>query len=181
MALIIEDGSQVANADSYVSVVDAEAVAEYYGLEFTGDIEKGLKAAYKWLNTLETQMQGRRLSDIDTATTQTGIFPRTPVLLRGNLIDKNSIPVELIEAQVIAAYANESSNILLPTNQSTTGSIKKEGLVGGVVQEFYQGSNLDSNETNPALQLALQVLDGLTKEAVGSGLFGGAAIVKGYS
>lgn len=181
MALIIETGNQTSGANSYIAVADAESVAESYGISFSGNIETSLKAAYKWLNTQESKLQGKRLSDIDTATTQTGVYPREPVYIRGNLIDKNSIPVELIETQVLAAYANEQSSILLPAVESTTGSIKKEELVGGVIQEFYQGSSLDSNETNAALQLAIQTLEPLTKEAIGGGMFGGVGIVKGYS
>ncbi len=180
MALIIEDGTQVLNADSYITVADAEAVASSYGLTFSGDTETALKAAYKWLNTQESQLQGKRLSDTDTATTQTGIYPRKPVYIRGNLIEENSIPVELIEAQVLAAYANESSSILLPTIGNTTGSIKKEELEGVGSQEFFEGSALDSNETNSALQLAIATLEPLTARALG-GVFGGRSIVKGYS
>lgn len=181
MALIIETGNQVADANSYATVAIAEAVAETFGITLGGNVEVNLKTAYKWLNTQESQLQGKRLSDIDTATTQTGVYPREPVYIRGNLIDKNSIPIELIETQVLAAYANEQSSILLPAVESTTGSIKKEELVGGVIQEFYQGSSLDSNETNAALQLAIQTLEPLTKEAIGGGMFGGIGIVKGYS
>lgn len=180
MALIIETGNQVADANSYITVADAEVVASTYGLTFTGNTETSLKAAYKWLNTQESQLQGKRLSDIDTSATQTGIYPREPVYIRGNLIDKNSIPVELIEAQVLAAYANEQSNILLPTVASTTGAIKKEELEGVGSQEFFEGSALDSNETNSALQLAIATLEPLTIQALG-GLFGGRSVVKGYS
>jgi hypothetical protein len=180
MALIIETGNQVADANSYITVADAESVAESYGISFSGNVETALKAAYKWLNTQESQLQGKRLSDIDTATTQTGIYPRKPVYIRGNLIDENSIPVELIEAQVLAAFANEQSSILLPTIGSTTGAIKKEELDGVGSQEFFEGSALDSNETNSALQLAIATLEPLTTRALG-GLFGGRTVVKGYS
>lgn len=180
MALIIETGNQVADANSYITVADAESVADSYGISFSGDVETALKAAYKWLNAQESQLQGKRLSDIDTATTQTGVYPRKPVYIRGNLIDENSIPVELIEAQVLAAFANEQSSILLPTIGSTTGAIKKEELDGVGSQEFFEGSSLDSNETNSALQLALATLEPLTTRALG-GLFGGRNVVKGYS
>jgi hypothetical protein len=180
MALIIETGNQVAGANSYITVADAESVAESYGVSFSGNVETALKAAYKWLNTQESQLQGDRLSDIDATTTQTGIYPRKPVYIRGNLIDENSIPVELIEAQVLAAFANEQSSILLPTIGSTTGAIKKEELDGVGSQEFFEGSALDSNETNSALQLALTTLEPLTTRALG-GLFGGRTVVKGYS
>lgn len=180
MALIIETGNQVADANSYITVADAESVADSYGISFSGDVETALKAAYKWLNAQESQLQGERLSDIDTATTQTGIYPRKPVYIRGNLIDENSIPVELIEAQVLAAFANEQSSILLPTIGSTTGAIKKEELEGVGSQEFFEGSALDSNETNSALQLAIATLEPLTTRALG-GLFGGRTVVKGYS
>ena len=107
MDLIIETGKQGADANSYATVAIAEAVAETFGLTLGGNVEVNLKASYKWLNTQESQLPGKRLSDIDTATIQTGLYPRKPVYIRGNLIDENSISVELIESQALAAFANE--------------------------------------------------------------------------
>ena len=180
MALIIDTGNQVADANSYATVAIADALAETFGITLGGNVEVNLKAAYKWLNTQETQLQGKRLCDIDTATIQTGIQPRKPVYIRGNLIDENSIAVELIESQVLAAFANEQSSILLPAIGSNKGAIKKEELDGVGSKEFFGGSALDSNETNSALQLALATLQPLTTRALG-GLFGGRAFVKVYS
>ena len=111
---------------------------------------------------------------------QSGIYSRKPVYIRGNLIDENSIPVELIESQVLEAFADEQSSILLPAIGSTTGAIKKEVLECVGAREFFEGSAHDSYETKTALQLALATLEPLTTRALG-GLFGGRAVIKGYS
>ena len=183
MALIIETGSQVVDANSYVSLADARTIATAYGVTLATDdaeAEKNLIVAYQWLKTpdIESTLQGERLSDLDTTTTQTGCYPRTAVYIRGNLIDKNTIPPELIEAQVIASYANQSQSILMPATASTSGAIKKEQLDGVGLVEYYEGSSGDS--TTSQLNLALELLKPLLKSAISSA-FGSPYAVKGYN
>ena len=183
MALIIEDGTQIAGANSYVSLADARTIATAYGATLATDdaeAEKNLIVAYQWLKTpdIESTLQGERLSDLDTSTTQTGCYPRTPVYIRGNLIDKNTIPLELIEAQVIASFANQSQSILMPATASTSGAVKKEQLDGVGTVEYYEGSAGDS--TTSQLNFALELLKPLLKSALSTS-FGSPYAVKGYN
>ena len=79
--LVIEDGTIIDNAESFVSFADAKIKADSYGITFTDDETLGqiyLRGAYLWLvNLYETQLQGQRISP-----NQTGIFPRDGVTAR---------------------------------------------------------------------------------------------------
>lgn len=183
LMLIIEDGSQVANANSYTELANARTVAAFYGITLTTDdtaLENNLIAAYNWLNTLESQYQGVRLSDIDTDTSQTGVWPRKPVYIRGNLQDGNSIPLELIESQVVAAYAAESGSLFIPPTPSTTGAVIEESLDGVGSVKYAKGYTPTGLDANQALNFAKQLLEPLLETALGAG-GGGMQIKKGYS
>lgn len=176
MALAIEDGSVVANANSFISVTDAQALADDFGITLDAvDAEKNLKIAYRWLITQERTLQGGRVG-----TVQTGVYPRYPVELRGVELDSDAIPSELKEAQVWAAYAQETASILAPAVEGTSGAIKREKLDGVGEQEYFQGRALSGNDVNSALQYALQLLYPLTNAALGTAQ-GGLRVVKNFS
>lgn len=183
MPLVIEDGTQVANANSYVSLADARTIAAQFGVVLDADdttAENNLIIAYNWLNTLESEFQGRRLSDIETATTQTGVWPRSPVYIRDNLQDKNSIPNELIQSQVIASHANESGNILAPSIPSSTGSVIEETLEGVGSLKYDKGYTPTGNDANTWYNFAYNLLNPLFESAI-TGASGGLAVKKWYS
>ena len=78
MALIVEDGTIVPSADSFLSLVDARLLAVNYGLTLPIDdteAEIALRNGYLLLLTEERNLQGSRVS-----AEQTGIFPRKNVL-----------------------------------------------------------------------------------------------------
>lgn len=179
--LIIEDGSQVAGANSYLDLAEARTTAAFFGVTLTSDdaaLETNLKVAYQCLNSFESELQGSRLSDQDTSTTQTGVYPRSPVSIRGNIIGANVIPDELKYSQVIAAYANESQSILMPATASTSGAVKKEQLDGVGTIEYYEGSAGDS--TTAQLSFAESQLKPLLKSALNISTGGGGVFVKSY-
>lgn len=176
MALVIEDGSQVAGSNSYISVTDAQLLADDFGITLNAtDAEKNLKIAYRWLITQERTLQGDRVG-----TVQTGVYPRYPVEIRGIAIGSDVIPNELKEAQVWAAYAQETASILAPDIESTSGAIKRERLDGVGEQEYFQGRSLTGNDANSALQYALELLYPLTNAALGTAQ-GGLRVVKNFS
>ncbi len=77
MALTVEDGTVVPNADSFLNLADARALATNCGLEISADdttAEVQLRQAYLALVVYEPQLQGYRVSS-----EQTGIYPRTGV------------------------------------------------------------------------------------------------------
>lgn len=184
MPLIIENGTQVENANSYTDLANARLVAANYGITLDADdttAENNLIIAYNWLNTLEEEYQGVRLSDQDTSTSQTGVWPRSPVYIRGNLQGNNTIPDELIRSQVVASHANESGSILIPIIPSTSGSIKRETLDGVGTLEYFEGYTPSGEDANSALNFAKSLLEPLLESALNGGASGGLKVNKGYS
>jgi hypothetical protein len=182
MPLVIEDGTQVAGANSYTDLANARLIAGQFGLELDTDdtaAENNLIVAYNWLNTLESEFQGARLSDQDTNTNQTGVYPRSPVYLRGNLIGANVIPLELIQAQVVASHGNQSGNILTP-EIPTTGAVTREKLDGVGEIQYKEGYAPSGDNANSSLVFANSLLSPLLKSALGI-TGSGLTLVKGYS
>ena len=93
--LIIEDGSVVANANSFVTDDEYKAYAKLKGYSVPAtqpDREANLANAYDFLNfTYEQQLQGSRV----TPQTQTGIMPRNYIYAYGALVANTSIPQDL--------------------------------------------------------------------------------------
>lgn len=133
MSLIIENGTGVANADSYQTEVDAQATALLYGISLPSDVteaETALRQGYLNLNTNESLLQGYRVYQV-----QTGIFPRYDVYANGFLVPNDSIPQDVIMAQLYAASAIASG---VDVNAIDNGQNLKSFNVDGVYSEEYQ-------------------------------------------
>ena len=98
MPLIVETGAIVPNADSYISLADARALAANYGLELPEDdtaAEVALRNGTTYVGLAEPQMCGHRVS-----AEQSLAYPRTGVTLNGFPVANNVIPKQVILAQV---------------------------------------------------------------------------------
>lgn len=134
MALVIEDGTIVANANSYVT--DAEYVAyaaargKTIGLDAAArEIELILANDY-----LEGQeFKGWRVEPDN----QELAWPRSNVLANGRFIDSGTIPKELKNAQIEAAIA---ANTLELQINSLSGNVQKERLGEMEVSYFSHGN-----------------------------------------
>jgi|TARA_Y100000310_G_scaffold170377_1_gene170519 hypothetical protein len=165
MSIIVEDGTVVADANSFVSIADARTIALSYGLELTGvddDAKLALVMAGRWLKQKEKTLQGCRLSG-----SQTLPYPRTPVEVYGDLKESSFIPQELIDSQVVAAVEQSIVGGILASSQSATASsVKKEKLEGVGETEYFEGGTADSTSAN--IKLAISLLTPLTKSALAS-------------
>jgi hypothetical protein len=110
MALIIEDGTGVLNADSYVTVAECEAFAiAYYGASLAGSPQKkeaALRTAALFMNSLP--WQGRRTfgRNQGLAWPRTGLEDGERIEDgEGNEISETEIPEEIKNAQHIFARA----------------------------------------------------------------------------
>jgi len=161
MALIIEDGTGVANADSYQTEVDAQALAVLYGITLPVDIteaETALRQGYLNLNTYEPLLQGGRVYAV-----QTGVFPRSNVYANGFLVASDSIPDDIKLAQLYAASAIAGG---VDTNAVDNGQNLKSFNVDGVYSEEYQdGARI---KVNSRIQGVYNSLYPYTKLAAGS-------------
>ena len=148
MALIIENGTVVANANSYDTLANAQAFLDLIGLNDTAIDEPSMIRAYYYVNSFENQYQGQRVS-ID----QTGSFPRSGVVINGFPLPQTTIPPQLIQAQAYAAYYEVvNPGITQPNGNGAT--ITHEEISGAVAVD-YADNGISSDTFNMASVTAL--------------------------
>ena len=124
--LVIEDGTVVANANSYASDAEMKAHANLRDLTVPAtqpERESLLIIAMDYLASQEAKMQGSR-----TDTTQLLSYPRTGVDIYGASLGYNSIPIQLKNAQIEAAIAANSQSLLVNTSSKNIASEKVDVL-----------------------------------------------------
>jgi hypothetical protein len=171
--LIIEDGSVVANANSFVTDDEYKAYAKLKGYSIPAtqpDREANLANAYDFLNfTYEQRLQGSRV----TPQTQTGIMPRNYIYAYGALVANDSIPQDFKNAQMLAAF---SINDGVDTNAvKDSANLAGFSVGNGAYSESYQsGSSTPTLAQMPAVSRVLKPYTnaglsggGLYKESMG--------------
>jgi hypothetical protein len=157
LVLTIEDGTVVADADSFIDLFDARTLALNIGLTLpVDDTEAEVKLRQGYLNLLQRErtLQGSRISAI-----QTGIFPRSNVMSNCFNIDSDAIPSGVILAQL---YATDAITSGTETNGTQTGErLKSFNVVQTTYSETYQDGS--SQSTNPSIQGVYNALYPLTK------------------
>ncbi len=159
MALIIEDGSIVAGANSFATVVECRAYCDARALVLPtadADVEVLLINAADYLFTLEEDYQGLRVDS-----TQVLPFPRETVILYGADIS-GTIPQILKDGQSRLAFDATTTTL-----QATgAGRVTKEETVGPVGVEY-----AEDGVSNPQAQptAALTILKPLFKASAGTG------------
>lgn len=160
MALIIEDGTGVTGANSYIDVETARAYASARGLSLPvadAEVERLLIKAMDFIESFRGEFQGLKTS-IDQALQ----WPRTGASLDGYDLATDAIPTVLASAQAqLAADANLQD--LMPVG---TG---KEVLMERV--DVVQVQYAETGDNNP--QPIFTKAEALLKPLLKSGLFGG--------
>jgi hypothetical protein len=162
MALIIEDGSGVAGANSYISVTNAKAYAAARGLTIgTVDaaIEILLTKALDYIEALRGEFQGSK-----TDATQALQWPRAGAYLDGVEIEDDEIPAVLPMAQAqlaVDAYTLD----LMPVGDGR--AVVRERVEGAVEVQYDPGGNTNAQ---PSLTAAMALLEPLLESAIGGGL-----------
>ena len=112
MALIVEDGTGLADADSYISLVDARIIAANYGYILPDDdteAEIALRQGADYVDLSEPSFTGTRLND-----TQALAWPRSNAYkCIGNtyiILASDSVPSDVQRAQVVAAAEYGAGN-----------------------------------------------------------------------
>ncbi len=132
MALIVEDGSIVPNADSYISLADARTLAANYGWELPAadpDAEIALRNGAGYIGLQEAQLCGTRVS-ADQALS----FPRQGITLYGFPFAADAIPQQVKIAQVASAVEYGAGS---DVRASTDGRLTTEERVEGAVTVRY--------------------------------------------
>jgi hypothetical protein len=158
MALIIEDGSQVVGANSYVSDVEYVAYAALKGLTIGAtdalrEIE--LLRAMDYLQNLEQSWQGTRASS-----TQDLSFPRYNVLLYGYLLSSDKIPKELKNGQFEAAFYSNGNSLLISGEESNVASFSVDGAVS---ESYFKGGSSAKVRLDAVQAMLRPLLEDTTK------------------
>lgn len=147
MALVIEDGTIVADADSFVSVAEIRGYALERGVVLSAtdsDVEILARKAMDWFRSIEDTLNGTRV-----AKAQTLPYPRCNVKVYGFDVEETEIPELVKEIQMQAAFDANTVD-LLPTHAATpTGAIKKE--VVDVLETEYHRPGASAIDFNPYL------------------------------
>jgi len=148
MALIVEGGTGLAAADSYISLADARTYAENYGYTLPVDdteADVALRKGAKYVDLFESSFSGQRLND-----TQALAWPRIYAYkcLGNNQIQipSDSVPVEAKNAQVIAA-ATYGAGTDVRSNNDGLG-IASEEVTGAVKVSYF-----DNGKTGGSIEI----------------------------
>lgn len=131
MALIIEDGSIVASAQSYATAAELASYAALRGTSITADEteqEQLLIKAMDYLEGLRDKFKGVKVS-----TDQSLQWPRSGVTIDGLSVSYEEIPRELLYAQLALAIEAYSTDIM--PNLPSTGDVTRE-KVGPIEVEY---------------------------------------------
>ena len=130
MAIIIEDGSLVANANSYATEAEMATYAADRGVTITGTSAILLIQAMDFID-------GKRFIGSKLDINQSLQWPRTGVLIDGFYIPVDSIPISLKEAQIEVALAYDTDNDPL----AIQGRETRREKIGELEVEYTGGSS----------------------------------------
>jgi hypothetical protein len=152
MALIVETGAGVSNADSWVSLANATTHFANYGGFWTGADaakEQALRRAALWLSTFI------RWNGAKAYTGNMLAWPRIGMMdCDGNSIAENTIPPQIVMAQLAAASAElQSPGILTPS--ITPGAQTKREKVDVIEVEYMTPKDMGFPDStyDPLMQL----------------------------
>lgn len=154
MSLVVEDGTGVADAESYISVADADAYfaargnAAWAGLDETSKeaaLRKGcdyLESFYKW--------KGMRAT-----ATQTLSWPRKCVVVDGVAVPSDSVPSAVSRANAELALRASSGDLA-----ADEGSQVTRETVGPITVEYAQGARQNPRYAGVDAMLSAYTLGG---------------------
>lgn len=124
MALIVEDGSIVTGANSYVSTTDLTTYATARGVTLVADEEQLLIKAMDYIESL-------RFKGVKRTQDQALQWPRINVVIDNYTFDSDAIPQELINGQCEVAIAIDQdldplANIERSTKKEKVGPLEVE-------------------------------------------------------
>ena len=158
--LIVEDGSGVELANSYQDLIDARSLAAKIGLTLPVDdteAETALINGALYLQVYESDICGSR-----TTTVQGLMFPMVGAELRGSTVSDDAIPIEVKQAQIIAA--NDFANGGSAWGTKDKGQIIAAHSVDGAVSQSYFNSGKTGDDYKiPRIEMIMSAFCGLAK------------------
>lgn len=136
MSIIVEDGSNVADANSYVDVAYATTYASGRGLLLPTDEATLAPLLVRAFDYVEAQRA--RYKGIKTYPYGGSQWPRTGVVIDGEEIGEKQIPREIRQAQVRVAVELHSG---VDAHVSRQGPQKKRDKTGPLDSEYFAGTD----------------------------------------
>jgi hypothetical protein len=155
MSLIIEDGSIVADANSYVTIDEARSYATARGLTLPAsdaDLTAQLISSIDYLEAQRARYQGTKVSALQVLQ-----FPRYNVVIDGIEQDPTLIPSILKQAQIRLAIEANSGVTLMPTR---SGGFIVEDTVGPITTKYSDKVAVSIEPEITAVDALLQPLYG---------------------
>lgn len=152
MALIVEDGSIVADANTYLTEAEANTLLEGYGFVLTpATAEANLRTAAQYLESFRRLYQGAKVSSAQTLQ-----FPRQGLLIDCFLIASDTIPEQLKIAQALAAYEESVGKNLQATSNGQT--IIEKSVAGAVTVKYADHSQNSAQLNFPQIDTQIEPL-----------------------
>ena len=160
ITITVEDGSNVANANSFVTIVEARAYAVERGVTLSApddDVAVQIIKAKDYLESFANRYQGE-MTNADQALQ----WPRTDVYLYGSetVFPSNAIPKELKAAQNATVVALAQGVDIMP-NYSASDFVTRE-KVGPIETEYADPTKVGIVPTLSAVDSLLAPLFGST-------------------
>lgn len=159
MALILEDGTVVANAQSFVEAVDLAAYAALRGISFPAleaDQEQLLIKGMDYLLNREGEFKGSRVS-----AAQTLPFPRSGVYIFDFPLDSTTVPEQAKNAQIEAALFENTDSLL----KNITNKNIQSSAVGSLRESYFNGGSWEvvrADRVNAQLTQLIENSSGIT-------------------
>jgi hypothetical protein len=143
--LVIEDGTIVAHANSFVTDAEFKSHANIRNVAIPAtqpDREALLILAMDYIRDTEPRMKGERVTQGQLLS-----FPRIDVSFHGFFINSDTIPEQLKSAQIELAIQAFKSDLLI---SETTNNLQSFSVDGVYSESYYQGGTYPSVRTDKA-------------------------------
>lgn len=147
MALVVEDGTLVTGADSYITLAEFKAWADKRGISYGTD-EAVTQQIYRAMDYIESLDFIGQKSDEN----QSLQWPRDQVIIDGYYIDSDEMPAELKVAVYESVKAEIDGDSRMTASDRRTISEKVDSI------QVTYASNADVKRSIPAVMKALRKL-----------------------
>jgi hypothetical protein len=150
--LIVENGSLVENANTFVTQEEAIAYAAQRGvaLEEGDELAAWLVRAGDWINAQDSRLKGMQVS-----LSQAMVYPRAGIFVNYEELPDNEIPRAVKTAQILVAMAIREG---MPVLENVEGPILKSEQIGPLAF-VYENSSMELGQARlTAAEAALRPL-----------------------
>jgi len=156
VAVIVEDGSVVVDANSYLSLIEAQALGTDLGLDLTALSESQLIQATVEINKYSSEFMSTRADESQGVLVD---FPRLPFTdNNGFSVDANTIPTGVKYAQAQAASDILAGYIVYGTDDGK--STASEAVSGAVSVSYFNTGKDKTNRSDGTINYLKPYIDG---------------------